>query len=333
MKKILIAGLLLIICCASYQCSFNKPKVTQIDNGIQLKSGELNLKVQFYSVDIVRITKWIHQGSYKKLSLSVIMDSLPKLKIDIKDNSEKVSLQSSKLLLTISKTDGRIEYFTINNNTLLKEKGKSVFTPIIYSNDTGFSVQQNFELTADEGIYGLGAPQSGYFNYRGKEIKLVQSNTEDVIPFLISTNGYGILWDNYSKTIFNDKIDGASLWSDMGNNIDYYFIAGDNMDKVISGYRILTGKAPIYGKWAYGYWQSKEHYKTQSEVISIAEKYRKLKMPIDNIIQDWDYWNGAKNWSGMFFDKSLFPQPKEMVDRLHKMNFHIIISIWPALGP
>lgn len=105
------------------------------------------------------------------------------------------------------------------------------------------------------------------------------------------------------------------------------------MDSVIAGYRELTGKAPMYGKWAYGYWQSKEHYDTQAELMSVAKKYRELKIPIDNIIQDWDYWNGAPNWSGMFFDKTLFPDPKGMCDSLHQMNFHIIISIWPALGP
>ncbi|HEM49430.1 MAG TPA: glycosyl hydrolase family 31, partial [Caldithrix sp.] len=193
-------------------------------------------------------------------------------------------------------------------------------------------MQQNFRLSQDEGIYGLGQHQNGYFNYRNKKITLTQSNTEAVNPFLISTKNYGILWDNYSKTIFEDNNGNASFWSDIGDNIDYYFVYGKNMDDVISGYRKLTGKAPMYGKYAFGYWQSKEHYDTQAELMSVAKKYRKLKIPIDNMIQDWDYWNGAENWCGMFFDKTLFPEPKEMCDQLHKMNYHIIISIWPALG-
>jgi alpha-D-xyloside xylohydrolase len=118
---------------------------------------------------------------------------------------------------------------------------------------------------------------------------LVQANTEAMNPFLISTRNYGILWDNYSKTVFTDSTDGARFWSDMGDNIDYYFVAGENMDQVISGYRQLTGPAPMYGKWAYGYWQSKEHYHTQAELMGVAEKYRRLGIPIDNMIQDWDY--------------------------------------------
>jgi len=332
MKK-LTFGLFLLLVLTFCQCSFNKPKLTAIENGIHLVSGDLNLNVQFYTNDIVRVTKWIKSGTSNKKSLMVIADSLPKLSIQIFDSVNIVRLNSQNLTVTINKTDGHIEYFSSQNNILLKEKGMSVFTPVIYSSDTGFSVQQNFELTRDEGIYGLGQHQNGYFNYRGKEVKLVQTNTDAVTPFLISTNGYGILWDNYSKTIFLDQPEGASFWSDMGDNIDYYLVAGQNMDAVIAGYRFLTGKAPMYGKWAYGYWQSKEHYDTQEELMNVATKYRKLKIPIDNIVQDWDYWNGKDNWSGMFFDSTLFPQPKEMVDQLHKMNYHMIISIWPALGP
>ncbi len=171
-------------------------------------------------------------------------------------------------------------------------------------------------------------------NYRGDTVTLVQTNTNAISPFLVSTMNYGILWDNYSKTVFSD--DGKkvmSLWSDVGDNLDYYFISGDNIDSVIAGYRELTGQAPMYGKWAYGYWQSKEHYASREEVMDIAGKYRELKIPIDNIIQDWDYWGGGKNWSGMFFDSTMYPNPKEMIDSLHQMHFHFMISIWPALGP
>jgi alpha-D-xyloside xylohydrolase len=307
MRKTLTVGLFLILCYASYQCSFNKPRVTPISNGIQLKSGDLNLKVQFYDDDIVRIIKWIPQGSYKKLSLSVFIDSLPELKININENSDSVTLKSSKLIVTVSKTDGKIKYNTINNNPLLKEKDKAVFTPVIYVSDTGFSVEQNFELTSDEGIYGFGQQQNGFINYRGKEIKLVQTKTDAVIPLLLSTNGYGILWDNYSKTVFKDTDDETSLWSEMANNIDYYFIAGENMDKIISGYRNLTGKAPMYGKWAYGYWQGKVQNSTPKELKSIANKYRNLKMPADVITQDWAFLNGQENWNGKFFDSSIAP--------------------------
>jgi alpha-D-xyloside xylohydrolase len=333
MRKQAFVCLLLSLTVASHRCSANELEVKQIKNGIELKTHELNLRVQFYADNIVRVTKWTPEGTPEKVSLSVTKDTIPELGIRVEHTSDTVRLTSPRLFLKVSKTDGDVECLTPDHRTILKEKGKAVLTPVVYDSDSGYIVHQRFQLTPNEGVYGLGQHQSGYFNYRGKKVVLVQANTEAVNPFLISTQNYGILWDNYSKTVFEDNAEGASFWSDIGNNIDYYVVYGESMDEVISGYRELTGKAPMYGKWAYGYWQSKEHYHTQAELMSVAEKYRKLKMPIDNIIQDWDYWNGAANWSGMFFDKALFPAPKEMCDQLHKMNFHIIISIWPALGP
>ncbi len=317
----------------SEETNSGSPQVKHIKNGIELNTPGLNLKIEFYNDNIVRILKWNKFGTSDKKSLSVIMDSIPDLGIKTEENGNSILLSSPALTLKVSKAGGNIEYLNSNGENILSETGKPSFTRVVYDKDSGFSVRQNFKLSPDEGIYGLGQNQDGYFNYRGKKEILVQSNTNAVTPFLISTNNYGILWDNYSKTIFEDSTEGTSIWSDVGDNIDYYFIRGKNMDSVISGYRELTGEAPMYGKWAYGYWQSKEHYKTQAEVLAVARKYRRLKMPIDNIIQDWDYWNGAKNWSGMFFDSTLYPHPEQMCTDLHNMHFHIIISIWPALGP
>lgn len=314
-------------------CTNNSTSFVQIENGVEISTQKLNVRVQFYSENIARIIKWSPDGQAEKHTLSVIEQKVPKLNIIFLETSKFFVLKSSELSLKINKSSGNIEYQTVSGDRILTEQGMPQFSPVVYDGDSGFTVQQNFQLTADEGIYGLGQHQSGLFNYRNNEVVLVQSNTEAVNPFLISTMNWGILWDNYSKTVIKDSEQGTSIWSDMGNNIDYYFIHGENMDSVIHGYRVLTGKAPMYGKYAYGYWQSKEHYDTQAELMSVAEKYRKLKIPIDNMIQDWDYWNGNQNWGGMFFDKTLFPEPKQMCDRLHEMNFHIIISIWPAIGP
>jgi alpha-D-xyloside xylohydrolase len=326
-----LPGLFLLLFLAG--CMNNRIKVTEIQNGAILESRQINVKLQFYSPNEVRITKWLPGTDAEKKSLSVIKTELPDIDILVKQDEGGIIVTSDRLSMSINKKSGAVNYFTPEGKQLLAE-GSSEFEPMVYAEDSGYSVTQNLILTPTEGIYGLGQHQYGYMNYRGKLVKLVQTNTDAVNPFLISTQGYGILWDNYSKTIYQDDgVRNASLYSDLGDNIDYYFICGENMNEVIAGYRDLTGQAPMYGKWAYGYWQSKEHYDTQDELMGVATKYRKLGIPIDNMIQDWDYWNGAENWSGMFFDKDLFPRPKEMVDRLHAMNFHIIISIWPALGP
>ena len=309
------------------------PQTQRIQNGVQLNTAALNVKVQFYADDIVRVVKWLPGGTSEKSSLVVIQTNLPALDIHFQENAATIILASGKITVQLSKSDGAIQYLASDNQIILKEQGQAAITPVSIAHETNaFSVRQNFKLTPDEGIYGLGQHQSGYMNYRGRTVKLVQANTEAVTPFLISTLGYGILWDNYSKTIFADDPDHMSLWSEVADNLDYYFIGGKNMDGAIAGYRELTGQAPMYGKWAYGYWQSKEHYATRNELLGIAQKYRTLQIPVDGLVQDWDYWGGMTNWSSMFFDPVTYPDPKGMIDILHQENFHLMISIWEGLG-
>ena len=328
-SKIVLLGIFIGSLC--WQCSKPEAIVRQIRNGVILETATLNLKVQFYSDNIIRIVKWLPGGTPEKSSLIVLPKDIPDLPVHFQEKGDYVILTDSQIKLKIAKASGAIQYLTSSGEMILFESS-CAFKPVAYAGDSAFQIQQDFKLTTEEGIYGLGQHQDGHMNYRGKTVNLVQSNTEAVTPFLVSTQGYGILWDNYSKTIFNDSETGASLWSDVGDNIDYYLIYGENLDSIIAGYRDLTGPAPLYGKWAYGYWQSKEHYASRAELLAVAQEYRKRQIPIDNIIQDWDYWNGAANWSGMFFDQTTYPQPKEMIDRLHAQNYHLMISVWPALG-
>ena len=119
-----------------------------------------------------------------------------------------------------------------------------------------------------------------------------------------------------------------SIWSEMARDMDYYFIAGDDMDEVISGYRTLTGKAPILPKWALGFWQSRERYKTQDELVSTLEEFRNRQIPIDNIVQDWSYWE-EDQWGSHEFDKTRYPDPQKMIDDVHRLHGRFMISVWP----
>jgi alpha-D-xyloside xylohydrolase len=119
-----------------------------------------------------------------------------------------------------------------------------------------------------------------------------------------------------------------SLTSEMGNQIDYYFISGSSIDNVIGGYRTLTGKAPVMPKWAFGYWQSRERYKSQNELLNVVKEYRKKNIPLDNIVLDWSYWP-VDSWGSHEFDPRFFPDPSGMVDSVHKLHSHIMISVWP----
>lgn len=122
--------------------------------------------------------------------------------------------------------------------------------------------------------------------------------------------------------------DALTIWCEMAKDMDYYFIAGKNFDEVISGYRTLTGKASLYPKWVLGFWQSRERYKTQEELVSTLAEFRKRQIPIDNIVQDWNYWP-EDQWGSHEFEASRYPNPQQMLDDVHQMHGRFMISVWP----
>ena len=119
-----------------------------------------------------------------------------------------------------------------------------------------------------------------------------------------------------------------TVWCEMAKDMDYYFIAGRNLDEVIGGYRTLTGRAALYPKWALGFWQSRERYKTQDELLSTLAEFRKRQIPIDNIVQDWNYWP-EDQWGSHEFEASRYPDPQQMLDSVHRMHGRFMISVWP----
>ena len=140
---------------------------------------------------------------------------------------------------------------------------------------------------------------------------MIQGNTDDYVPFFQSVKGYGLFWDNYSPTLFVDDSAGTSFTSDVGDCVDYYFMYGGNADGVISLMRGLTGQVPMFPLWTYGYWQSKERYKSQFETVDVVKKYRELGVPLDGIIQDWQYWGDNFHWNAMEFLNPQFPGSRE----------------------
>lgn len=196
-----------------------------------------------------------------------------------------------------------------------------------------YQVYQPFVLDKEEAIYGLGQLQNGKMIQRNMTKNLVQGNVEDVSPFFQSTKGYGVFWDNYSPTLFTDNEVETSFRSEVGDCVDYYFMYGKNADGVIAQVRNLTGQAPMFPLWTYGYWQSKERYKSQEEVVAVVRKYRELGIPLDGIIQDWQYWGHNYLWNAMDFQNPTFNNPQKMIEDVHAMNAHMAISIWSSFGP
>ena len=196
-----------------------------------------------------------------------------------------------------------------------------------------YQVYQPFILDKEEAIYGLGQLQNGKMIQRNMTKNLIQGNVEDVSPFFQSTKGYGVFWDNYSPTLFTDSEVETSFRSEVGDCVDYYFMYGKDADGVIAQVRSLTGQAPMFPLWTYGYWQSKERYKSQEEVVDVVRKYRELGIPLDGIIQDWQYWGHNYLWNAMDFQNPTFNNPQKMIEDVHAMNAHMAISIWSSFGP
>jgi len=311
----------------------NAQSYKKTETGIEATINAINVKVQFYSPSLVRVLKSPAGSTVDKQSLSVIKTP-QKTEFNVKQAGDKVYLKSKNVMVCLNMENGKITFSTPGEKVLLDEKqADAAFTDFDDAGVKTWSVYQSFILDQDEAIYGLGQQQQGKMVQRNIKLNMVQGNTDDYIPFFVSVKGYGLFWDNYSPTLFEDSPAGTSFKSDVGDCIDYYFMNGGNADGVIALMRDLTGQAPMFPLWTYGYWQSKERYKSQDETIGVVKKYRELGVPLDGIIQDWQYWGNNYLWNAMEFLNPEFDNPQKMVDDIHNLHAHIIISIWNSFGP
>lgn len=301
--------------------------------GVRAEVNSMVVEVQFFGPSVVRVVKFPAGASFDKKSLSVVQQPAATT-FSVKESGGKVVLKSERLQVVLNLTDGSLNYLSAKGQKLLAEKVSGAsFAPFDDAGEKTLSVGQSFLLDKEEAIYGLGIMQRGKMVQRNLQIRMVQNNTEDFVPFFQSAKGYGLFWDNYSPTTFRDNEEGTSFQSEVGQGIDYYFMAGDNADGVVALMRNLTGQVPMFPLWTFGYWQSKERYKSQDEMVGVVRKYRELGVPIDGIIQDWQYWGNNFLWNAMEFLNTEFYNPKKMVEDVHRLNAHMAISIWSSFGP
>jgi alpha-D-xyloside xylohydrolase len=436
------------------------------------------VKIQICTEDIIRVIASSVDSFSTRASLMVSKTGWDPVSWSINDKDNPVKISTSKVIVSVDTVTGKIAFYDSNNQLLLNEiNGGKIITPAFVMGEKTYHIRQLFESPEDEAFYGLGQHQNGIMNYKGHDVDLWQHNIVAVVPFLVSSKNYGILWDNTSRTKFGDVRDyqplssliqynnkgeeggltveyfkdqkfkslltsqteakiehdfvdepgiypegfdpnsgsirwsgefkadqigtykfrlyssgytkmwlndelvvdswrqnwlpwthllnlpmeagkrylvkiewipaggniglkfltpeskenknTLSLYSNVADQIDYYFVYGENLDSVIRGYREITGKAPMMPKWAMGLWQCRERYRTQEELLSVVKEFRKRKIPLDNIVQDWFYWEGDK-WGSHEFDSTRFPDPDGMVKELHDdLNAHIMISVWP----
>jgi len=466
-----------------------------IDNGVVVTpdaGAAKRVRVIAYGDDSFRVTA-VPTGDFNEVPESLMVNAKPAGKPVVTQSKGSVTLKLPGASAVINLASGQVSFLDRAGKAVLTESGRSAFRPRDVEGKRWFTVSQQFNPGTDEGFYGLGQHQNGQMNYNGEDVELAQHNMAIAVPYVVSTRGYGLLWDNdgitrfgnprpyefvgkdlkvtsdgkpgwkaeyflgksraalrqedvidyqyiedqakwpaaakattkasadsgqntagvvtqeqqvvwtgdvtadttgehrfqiYGSSYFKVYADGKlvmdhwrqnwnpwyhnfklpmtagkpvkiriewtpnagymaflhnnplprkdrhSLWmtSDTGKAVDYYFVGGGTIDKSIAGYRKLTGKATLLPQWAYGFWQSRQRYETQEELLGVLREYRKREIPIDNIVQDWFYWP-QDQWGSHRFDPKRFPDPKGMVDEIHALDARVMISVWPKFYP
>ena len=309
----------------------------RLDNGVQLRAGGVVKNVIFYGPGTVRVNASLGRTHTLQPSLAIVAKPAA-VAFSVEESRESVAIVSAELRIVADRRTGALAFFSRGGRELTRERTENPDTirEVTISGEPTYEITHTFTLDPDESLYGLGQYNQPYMDYRGQEVLLVQTNIGIVVPFLVSTKRYGILWDIYSKMTFKDDAGGATLWAESAPaGADYYLVAGGTMDGVIAGYRSLTGAAPMFPRTAFGLFMSKERYQTQDRLVEVVRDFRRDGFPIDYIVQDWQYWGGDKDgtWSGMIWNKERYPDPAGLTRTLHdELHVKLMNSIWPSVG-
>ena len=359
--RIALAASVLVLCQNAASAAIRD--VRESGSGIEYKVDDTRLRVSFVTDRIVHVTAtrnkdWSTSAHLMRAEVAERPGS-----VTASDEGEARVLRSAQVSVAVNRATGALVFRNAAGEVVLREDDavprafqrvavlKSVPDPATVSvvktvdgdrQVAGRYVQKKdrdawkatarFRLRDDEALYGLGFDETADLDLRGKTRRLYQHNLRIAIPFVVSTRGYGILFDTYSAMTFADGKTGTSVTGDVVDDLDYYFILGPSMDGAVQGYRQLTGAATMLPRWAYGYVQSKERYKTQDEVVDTVKEFRKRRIPLDLIVQDWNYWT-PDHWGSPVPEAARYPDLSAMTQRVHDQNAHVMISIWPNPSP
>jgi len=283
---------------------------------------------------------------------------------EVNERDERVELTTADLRVVIERETGAVTWHDRSGERLVgepEEGGKSVTpvspadlspgdsetaTPRESLDRPAYSTRLDLDFSDDEAILGLGQHEEGIANYRGGSQILYQGNTKVAMPAFVSTKGYGMLWNTGSVTTFRDDGAGSYVWTECDDALDVFFVYGPAMDDVVSGFRTLTGESTMLPKWTCGYVQSRERYESGDELLDVVRKYRDREVPLDCIVQDWQYWPDTTEddpnfeewggpagdwgqWGQKSFHPERYPDPSATTDALHDLGAHLMISVWP----
>ena len=330
-------------------------RVERVDGGLQIFSERGCLRVEPKREDILRI-RYAREPLKARVGDGILQDkSIENWTWETEDGD--IVLRTARLTARISRQAGTIRYFDGEGRLLLAETGRSVepFEAAIPGAESAevweeiqtpdgvkrvlrrtgtqrlYHTALHMDFRMDERLYGLGQAEEGLLNLRGNTVYLHQANRKIAVPFLVSPRGWGMLWATDGPSIFQDTCYGSYFYTEADEEMDYYFLAGKNMDAVVGGYRFLTGKAALPPRWAMGYFQSQERYETGEELLDVAREYRERGIGLDCVVLDWCSWPDGE-WGQKTFDPKRFPDMKKTVDALHAMDVRLMMSIWPNMA-
>ncbi|MEI6892122.1 MAG: glycoside hydrolase family 31 protein [Pontiella sp.] len=338
-------------------------KCIQDETSCEFIVGEKRLRIAWVNAEIVRIS-YIEADAFIDAPSSIVTKAASFTDFTVSEQETAVLISTDALHLRVLKSSGAITFMDAAGNVLQQEPergGRSLIRKEVYRNvydqtaevsagqnidgaraegeavervfdRHAFEAKLEFTFADDEALFGLGSHEEGYGNLRGKSQQLYQQNMKMVVPCLVSSKGYGLLWDCSSTMVFHDDAYGSYWWAECVDQVEYYFIGGDHASAVAKNYYALTGAPPMLPRWAFGYVQSKERYMNAEEMLEIAREYRRRNIPLDALVLDWKSWPDESGWGQKSFDPIRFPDPKEFIDELHSMGVKLMTSIWPIMS-
>ena len=318
-------------------------ELVETSRGLELRADNDIVEIHFCGPNMVHVTARPSGRAPSGLARPWIRQTCADLRPNLirvvgadAENGEEaqadiVVAEAGGVKLEISEINGNVVFLSPDGQRLLGEVGNE---PHRYRtgavNPSLLDVEVLFHPVLRQGLYGLGQHQSGVFNYQGAVVELAQSNTDIAIPFMVSTAGYGLFWNTAAASRVDNRFPTEiKVTGESTDGIDYYFMYGPEMDELISQYRALTGSAPMFPRWAYGLFQSMDHYATAEQLLEAAEKNRRGGAPFDVAVQDWRWW---QRWGDSEFKHEEYPDVSGLLTQLHGMNLHTMISIWPILS-
>ncbi|MEO8884951.1 MAG: TIM-barrel domain-containing protein [Mucilaginibacter sp.] len=317
--------------------SANVLSYTKTANAVIFKLDKGVMQINIRRADIIEVKYTILNSFPSQASLVVNNSWQQKAPFTVSDLKGEVIISTSRLKVIVNKTTHAITYTDLLGHVITSEyQQNKAMTPASIAGINTYNCESQFNSPGNEALFGLGChPEDTLsINYKGRNQSMAIKYMTGAIPVLLSTKGYGLLWDNYSASQFFGAEGGNTRFkyvSESGKMVDYYFFYGPDFDHIIDLYRTATGKAPMFPKWSFGLFQSQDRYKSEAEILTVADNYRKNHIPVDAIVQDWYYWDPLPIGSHIM-TPARYPHPKQMVDQLHKDNIHAMISIWPLFG-